>query len=41
MPRQLVVEDLRDGSRLTVKVVSLEDDIPLAPSLLTVKALRQ
>jgi hypothetical protein len=41
MPRQLVVEDLRDGSRLTVKVVSLEVDIPLAPSLLTVKALRQ
>jgi hypothetical protein len=41
MPRQLVVEDLEEGSRLTVKIVSLEVDIPLAPSLLTVKALRQ
>lgn len=41
MPRQLVVEDLQEGSRLTVKIVSLEVDIPLAPSLLTVKALRQ
>jgi hypothetical protein len=41
MPRQLVVEDLQEGSQLTVKIVSLEVDIPLAPSLLTVKALRQ
>ena len=41
MPRRLVVEDLRRGAQLTVEVVSLEVDIPLAPSLLTVKALRQ
>jgi hypothetical protein len=41
MPQRLVVEDLRRGSQLTVKIVSLEVDIPLAPSLLTVKALRQ
>jgi hypothetical protein len=41
MPRRLVVEDLREGSQLTVEVVSLEVDIPLAPGLLTVKALRQ
>jgi outer membrane lipoprotein-sorting protein len=41
MPQRLVVEDLRGGSQLTVKIVSLEVDVPLAPSLLTVKALRQ
>jgi hypothetical protein len=41
MPRRLVIEDLREGSQLTVNIVSLEVDIPLAPSLLTVKALRQ
>jgi hypothetical protein len=41
MPRRFVVEDLREGSELTVVTVSLEVDIPLAPSLLTVKALRQ
>jgi hypothetical protein len=41
LPRSLVVEDLRDGAQLTVKVVSLEVDVPLEPSLLTVKALRQ
>ena len=40
MPREVVVEDLQDGSLLTVQVISLEVDIPLAPSLLTVKALR-
>jgi outer membrane lipoprotein-sorting protein len=41
MPRRLVIEDLREGSQLTVETVSLEVDIPLAPGLLTVKALRQ
>jgi hypothetical protein len=40
MPREVVVEDLESGSLLTVQVVSLEVDIPLAPSLLSVKALR-
>jgi hypothetical protein len=40
MPREVVVENLEDGSLLSVKVVSLEVDIPLAPSLLSVKALR-
>jgi outer membrane lipoprotein-sorting protein len=41
MPRRLEVEDFREGFRLMVKVVSLEVDIPLAPSLFTVKALKQ
>ena len=41
MPLRLMVEDLREGYQLTVRIVSLEVDVPLAPSLLTVKALRQ
>lgn len=41
MPRRVVVEDLREGSEMTVVTISLEVDIPLAPSLLTVKALRR
>jgi hypothetical protein len=41
MPRSLVIEDLREGYQLVVKIVSLEVDIPLAPGLLTVKALRR
>ena len=41
MPRRVVVEDLREGAEPTVVTISLEVDIPLAPSLLTVKALRR
>jgi hypothetical protein len=39
VPRLLVVEDLVEGSQSTFRVDSIEVDIPIAPGLLTVKAL--
>jgi hypothetical protein len=39
VPRSVVVEDLVEGSRSTFRVDSIEVDIPIAPGLLTVKAL--
>lgn len=39
VPRLLVVEDLIDGSQSTFRIDSIEVDIPIAPGLLTVKAL--
>jgi hypothetical protein len=39
MARVLVVEDLEHHVRSTVRVESIEVDVPLAPSLLTVQAL--
>jgi hypothetical protein len=39
VPRLLVVEDLVEGSQSTFRIDSIEVDIPIAPGLLTVKAL--
>jgi hypothetical protein len=39
VPRLLVVEDLVEGSKSTLRVESIEVDTPVAPALLTVKAL--
>jgi hypothetical protein len=39
VPRLLVVEDLVEGSQSTFRVDSIEVDVPIAPGLLTVKAL--
>jgi hypothetical protein len=39
VPRLLVIEDLVEGSQSTFRVDSIEVDIPIAPGLLTVKAL--
>lgn len=39
IPRELVFTDLHDGSTARVSVRSVELDVPLAPGLLTVKAL--
>jgi hypothetical protein len=39
VPRWLVVEDLVEGSQSSFRIDSIEVDIPIAPGLLTVKAL--
>jgi hypothetical protein len=39
VPRSLVIEDLVEGSQSTFRVDSIEVDVPIAPGLLTVKAL--
>ena len=40
VPRRIELEDLEAGSHATLRVESIEVDVPIAPGLLTVKALK-